>query len=112
MQRHAAYGAAILEARTELPPLAAVVAYQHHMNLDGTGYPARPRGTTIHPASQIVHIADIFDALRTRRPYRDALPVGRVLDILGQDAGPKIDRELFEVFAQMIVSSTQVKQAA
>lgn len=103
LNAHPAAGARILAASTDLPPVVLTIAYEHHMNLDGTGYPRRPPCLRIALPSQIVHIADVFDALRTHRPYREALPIERALAIMGEEAGRCYDAELFRVFCDRVV---------
>jgi putative two-component system response regulator len=61
----------MLLASPDAMELAAVVAYEHHIMLDGGGYPVL-RDTRGEYASRIVHICDVYDALRTNRPYRQA----------------------------------------
>ena len=103
IRRHPAEGAAILLDRREVPTLSAVVAYEHHQRLDGKGYPEQ-RGRRPMLASQIVHIADVFDALRTNRPYRAALPLDEVFRIMSEQAGRAFDAELFAVFMERVVA--------
>ncbi len=103
IRSHPEIGARMLLDQSHLPPLAAVVAYQHHMNLDGTGYPMRRRGESIHPASQMVHVADVFDALRSSRAYREALPQAKVMQIMLEDAGPRMDADLVRIFFEKVV---------
>lgn len=103
MNAHPAAGARILAGSLDLPPVVLTIAYEHHMNLDGTGYPHRPPERRISLPSQIVHIADVYDALRTHRPYRQALPTEKALEIMSEEAGRCYDRELFQVFAADVV---------
>ena len=77
MEQHASVGAALLLARRGVPDVAPIVAMEHHANVDGTGYPRLRRNARPHVASQIVHVADVFDALRTNRPYRAAMDDAR-----------------------------------
>lgn len=106
MNEHPAEGAAILAASPGLSPVAVSVAYEHHMKLDGGGYPKPPRGWRVGLASQVVHIADVFDALRTHRPYREALPMEKTLEILGQESGVAFDAELYRVFVEHVLRAT------
>jgi putative nucleotidyltransferase with HDIG domain len=99
---HPAAGARILLDRDDVPKLASIVAYEHHRRIDGKGYPERPSAAPPSIAAQIVQIADIYDALRTARPYRAALPRDEVLTVMSRDAGLAFDRALFEVFADHI----------
>ncbi len=72
MNRHPAEGASILLQLPEgVNPLLPVVAYEHHVGADGSGYPEHPRIGRAHPASLLVAVADVFDALRTTRSYQD-----------------------------------------
>ncbi len=71
MDQHPLHGAALLLRLPErVDPLLPVVAYQHHLGTDGSGYPARPSTPRIHPASLLVAVADTYDALRTVRSYQ------------------------------------------
>jgi len=92
MQRHPSCGARLL---LDIPgvesanPLLPVVAYQHHMGANQSGYPKLQRNLpqhTLHFASHLVAIADVFDALRTVRPYRPAFSVTKTATILIKDA--------------------------
>ena len=106
MNDHPAEGAAILAASPGLSPVAVSVAYEHHMKLDGGGYPNPPRGWKVSLASQVVHIADVFDALRTHRPYREAMPMAKTLEILGEESGVAFDAELYRVFVEHVLRVT------
>jgi putative nucleotidyltransferase with HDIG domain len=103
MERHTVDGATILLARPNVPDFAPIVALEHHANLDGSGYPKLGRGRRPHLASQIVHIADIFDALRTNRPYRAAMSVEKVKEILDNCSGTSFDGVLLDVFLDAVV---------
>ena len=76
MKRHPEDGARMLMGAGRLPELAAIVAFEHHLQFDGGGYPAVPAGWKTHIGSEITHVADVYDALRSDRPYR-AGPAGR-----------------------------------
>jgi HD-GYP domain-containing protein (c-di-GMP phosphodiesterase class II) len=79
-----------------------MIAYGHHEKLDGSGYPRGLKETDIPIQSQIIAIADIYDALTAGdRPYKSGLPVARVLKILQQEAAHnKLNPELVELFEQ------------
>jgi putative nucleotidyltransferase with HDIG domain len=99
----------IMESDDELE-LAAVVAYEHHIMLDGGGYPALhyPRDCTM--ASRLVHVCDVFDALSTKRPYRDAWPQEKVLAYLDERAGSEFDPHLVGRFnAMMRAGAAQIR---
>jgi putative two-component system response regulator len=82
--------------------LAAVVAYEHHLLLDGSGYPCRHSPRDTHYGSRLVHVCDVYDALRTRRPYRDAWESETALQYLEQRAGLEFDPALATTFTAMV----------
>jgi len=102
LRRHPVDGARLILAREQKLDLAATVAYEHHIMLNGHGYPRfrYPRGT--HFASRLVHICDVFDALCTARPYRDAWMTEMALAYIEERAGLDFDAELAEAFTGMM----------
>ena len=72
------------------------------MNLDGSGYPTPPKKWQVHPASQVVHVADVFDALRTHRPYRRAMSLVDAIGAMSKNAGVWFDAELFSIFVDRV----------
>jgi putative nucleotidyltransferase with HDIG domain len=102
MQRHPVEGARLILERDDELEIAAMVAYEHHLMIDGAGYPHRhyPRGAQY--ASRLVHVCDVYDALRTKRPYRDAWPSTRALSYIESRAGSEFDPALARVFVQMM----------
>lgn len=102
MNAHPVEGARlILRAENELD-LAAVVAYEHHIMLNGGGYPSMHYRRDCHRASKLVHVCDVYDALRTRRPYRDAWPADKVLAYLEERSGTEFDGEIAHAFTRMM----------
>ena len=95
-----------------MPDVAAIVAYEHHMHLDGTGYPDRLRGNRPHLASQIVQQADVYDALRTHRPYRAAMTEKEACDLLCTGTGSKYDTPLVETFIERVASRVDAPPSA
>ncbi|NND84030.1 MAG: HD domain-containing protein [Acidimicrobiia bacterium] len=77
---------------------AAVIAHQHHEKWDGSGYPQGLKGEEIHTYGRVVALVDVFDALRSRRAYKDALPIEEVVQILQKDSGHHFDPRLVDVF--------------
>ena len=102
MNEHPAAGARLLLDAEEDLDLAAVVAYEHHIMINGGGYPALAYPRACHHASRLVHVCDVYDALRTRRPYRDAWEFERVLGYLGERSGLEFDPELVSAFTRMM----------
>ncbi len=104
MNRHPAEGARmILETEDQLD-LAATVAYEHHIKLNGGGYPTLAYPRRCHQASDLVHVCDVFDALRTDRPYRAAWATAKVLSYLEEGGGTEFDPDLVRAFVQMMRS--------
>jgi putative nucleotidyltransferase with HDIG domain len=102
MNGHPADGARIiLESRPGLD-LPAVVAYEHHIMLNGGGYPSLTFRRDCHQASKLVHVCDVYDALRTHRPYREAWPQERTLGYLEGRGGSEFDTELVTAFGRMM----------
>lgn len=99
MKTHARIGHDIL-ARSDAPlfRLASQIALRHHERWDGRGYPDGLAGQDIPEAARIVALADVFDALTMKRPYKDAWPVERALGALRAEAGRHFEPRLVELF--------------
>ena len=102
MRRHAVDGAKIIYESDRQLDLASAVAYEHHIMIDGGGYPSRHFRREPQKASKLVHICDVYDALRTNRPYRPAWESERVLEIIERGSGPDFDAELSTSFLKMM----------
>lgn len=102
MKAHPVDGARmILTARQRLD-LAAVVAYEHHIHFNGGGYPTLRYPRKCHQASELVHVCDVFDALRSERPYRPAWPLAQALALIEENAGKEFHPDLAQAFLQMM----------
>jgi putative nucleotidyltransferase with HDIG domain len=102
MNAHPAAGARLLLEADDDLDLAIVVAYEHHIMINGGGYPSLAYPRSCHHGSKLVHVCDVYDALRTRRPYRDAWEFDKVLAYLTERAGLEFDVELVEAFTRMM----------
>jgi putative nucleotidyltransferase with HDIG domain len=102
IQRHPVEGARMILERDRGLGLAAVVAYEHHIFLNGEGYPTLMFARACHYASRIVHVCDVYDALCTDRPYRAAWPPQQALAYLHEQAGRELDPEVVHAFSEMI----------
>jgi putative nucleotidyltransferase with HDIG domain len=102
MQRHPVDGAKIILTSDRELDLAAAVAYEHHIMIDGGGYPHCHFHRSCHPASVLVHVCDVYDALRTNRPYRAAWESARVLGYIEERAGSEFDPEVARKFVTMM----------
>jgi putative nucleotidyltransferase with HDIG domain len=102
MNRHPEDGArAILRHEANLD-VAAIVAYEHHIMLNGGGYPRLHYRRDCALASRLVHVCDVYDALRTRRPYRDAWSAAQAEAYLLERVGSEFDPELVRAFVTML----------
>jgi len=102
MNEHPAAGARMLLDAEEDLDLAVVVAYEHHIMINGGGYPALHYARDCHHASKLVHVCDVYDALRTRRPYRDAWSLEKTLGYLQERSGVEFEPELCDAFVRMM----------
>lgn len=103
VRRHPVDGARVLLDVGDLPDIVPIVAFEHHMHIDGGGYPRMGRGWACNLAGQIVHVADVFDAMRTNRPYRAALSTAEACNVMYQGAGTEFDRALLDAFYEHVV---------
>lgn len=94
LKRHTIYGMDRLQLIDELPKTTALVAYQTHERLDGTGYPHRKRTHAIHDYAKIVAVADVYHAMIGDRPYRDEslIPYRAMEELLQMGRRNKLDR--------------------
>ena len=104
MNQHPVEGARLILETEDQLDLAATVAYEHHIRIDGGGYPTMSHARRCHQASDLVHICDVFDALRTNRPYREAWPTAEVLSYVEEASGTEFDPDLAGPFVQMMRS--------
>jgi putative nucleotidyltransferase with HDIG domain len=102
MNRHPEDGARLIMKGEQDLGLAAIVAYEHHIRLDGGGYPLVPGARTCHPASRLVHVCDVFDALRTHRPYRAAWSLDDTVRHIRERSGLEFDPLFVVPFLAMI----------
>jgi putative nucleotidyltransferase with HDIG domain len=102
MNAHPVEGARMIISTEKDLDLAAVVAYEHHIMLNGGGYPSLKYPRDRHYASKMVHVCDVYDALRTNRPYREAWPSEKVLAYLEERAGTEFDETVAKTFVKMM----------
>ncbi|MCX8005344.1 MAG: HD domain-containing protein, partial [Burkholderiaceae bacterium] len=103
MQTHTTVGAELL-AKSEIPHMrmAEEIARFHHEWWNGAGYPFGIGGTAIPLAARITALADVFDALTHRRPYKEAWPVARALEEIARLRGQQFDPHLTDLFLALI----------
>ena len=96
---HTTIGAKILSnSSAKIIMLAEQIALSHHERWDGQGYPNGLSGKDIPLAGRIVAVADVFDALRSKRPYKEIFPVEVALDIMKKERGKHFDPDVLDIF--------------
>jgi putative two-component system response regulator len=103
MKQHSRIGYDILsKSHAPLFKLAAEIALNHHEKWDGSGYPNGLAEEAIPESARIVAIADVFDALCMRRPYKEPWPLERILPKLHELAGNHLDKRLVTIFIDIM----------
>jgi putative nucleotidyltransferase with HDIG domain len=102
MRRHVVDGAEILRRTPEMPVMAPVVAFEHHLRLDGSGYPFTVKREALNLGSMMCAIADVYDAMRSQRAYQQAHPTDRILAVLQKNEGSQLEPNLVRRFVQLL----------
>ena len=102
MKQHVIDGAHILRRTPEMPALAPIVAFEHHLKQDLSGYPENIGHRKLNLCTMIVSIADVFDALRSNRPYREGLATSRIRSIMSEQGNPAFNQVLLRRFVNMM----------
>ncbi|MDP8212145.1 MAG: HD domain-containing protein [Candidatus Zapsychrus exili] len=103
MKTHAKIGAQILpDNNSKLLSMAKVIALTHHENWDGTGYPQKLKEENIPLLGRIVRLCDVFDALTSRRPYKEAWPIEQALAEIYSLDGIQFDPNLVAKFKEVL----------
>ncbi|MFH1094077.1 MAG: HD-GYP domain-containing protein [Candidatus Omnitrophota bacterium] len=101
MRDHPLLGVKILEQQEEVSKLSVLIACQHHMKYDLSGYP-NIENCSLHPLSLMVNICDVYDAITSKRAYKKPFPSDKALSIMMRLIGCDFDPQLFKIFTQMI----------
>jgi putative two-component system response regulator len=111
MKQHTVIGAKILkESDAEFIKLAEIIAQCHHEKWDGTGYPGSLKGIDIPIAGRITAIADVFDALTSKRPYKEPFSVEESLSIIREGRGTHFDPEVVDAFFAILDEILAIKK--
>ena len=112
MKQHTVFGAEILgECESGLLKVAKSVALYHHEKWDGSGYPHGLKEYDIPTEARLVALADVFDALTSERPYKDAWPIDKTLDYIRQQSGRQFEPKIVEILEQSIEQLIEFKDA-
>jgi putative two-component system response regulator len=102
MKTHPQIGAQILEgSKSELLMKGRIIAMTHHEKWDGSGYPKGLAGGDIPLEGRITAVADVFDALTSKRPYKEAISAEKAFSIIREGRGRHFDPELTDIFLAM-----------
>ncbi|HEU5360268.1 MAG TPA: HD domain-containing phosphohydrolase [Candidatus Deferrimicrobiaceae bacterium] len=104
MSEHPVLGAKALRKMDCGSDLPVIVCFEHHMKYDRSGYPKTTNTGQLHPVSYMTQIADVYDALRTYRPYRDGLDIKTTLSIMQRGRGTEFEPELYDNFLQTVLA--------
>lgn len=102
METHTIQGANYVLGLKNVPKLSVLAALEHHLKFDGSGYPVISKGWQPHIVSQMIAISDVFDALRSRRCYKEPAPMDRIVEILKSEKGTAFHPVLVENFLKLI----------
>jgi len=102
MKRHAERGFYLLKDEPNIPILSAHCAYQHHERINGSGYPRGIRGDEIHEYAKWIGIVDSYDAMTSRRTYRDAMLPHQAVEILYSGSGTLYETSMLQLFRDKV----------
>jgi putative two-component system response regulator len=111
MKEHAEIGYRILVGSgSKILDMAASIAWTHHERIDGNGYPNGLMGDEIPIEGRIATIADVFDALTSKRVYKPAFSVEKALEIMIEGLGTQFDKEFFGLFQGAMDEVLEIKE--
>jgi putative two-component system response regulator len=115
MKTHAALGRdAIVSAEKQLGMevdflrVAKEIAYCHHEKWDGTGYPEGTKGDAIPISARLMAVADVYDALISRRIYKEGMPQAKAMGIIKEGRGTHFDPDVVDAAEQLLAEFTEV----
>lgn len=104
MAEHPVLGAKALRKMDCGSDLPMIVCFEHHVKYDGSGYPKIPNRGPLHPVSYMTQIADVYDALRTYRPYRESLDIKTTLSIMEKGRGTEFEPRFYDNFLRTVLA--------
>ena len=115
IKEHAAYGKTLIETlksrldNQKFLDYAQTMAFLHHERWDGSGYPIGLKSEEIPLLARVMAIADVYEALTSKRPYKDAISHDEALEIIADGAGTQFDPQLVTLFLSVANKLTEVK---
>jgi putative two-component system response regulator len=113
MKEHTTIGGLMLQDGERYPIIKAgqIIAQQHHEKYNGSGYPLGLSGEDIHVYARIVSIVDVFDALSSKRVYKDAFSLEKTLEIMKDGEGSHFDPILLNLFIDNLDSFLEIRDS-
>lgn len=112
MRKHTDIGRDILvDSDRRLLSSACSIAYEHHEHWDGKGYPKGLKGEEIHLYARITALADVYDALSSKRCYKDAWPQEKVLHYISEESGKSFDPNLASLFLEYSEQINSIRES-
>ncbi|KAF0107479.1 MAG: putative two-component system response regulator [Chloroflexi bacterium] len=113
LEKHTSEGASMLSGSTSIIlQTGAVIAATHHERWDGSGYPNKLSGDDIPLSGRICALADVFDALVTRRPYKEVVEDKEAVEIVVKSSGKLFDPKCIKVFEKKINEILLIKNSS
>jgi HD-GYP domain-containing protein (c-di-GMP phosphodiesterase class II) len=112
IKRHPEWGAELIDELGGFTPTVRKLVLGHHERLDGSGYPRALRGDEIDLAMSILAVCDVYDALVSKRVYRDAWSPGKALSLLEAESGREFDARCVEALANVLQEETRASHPA
>ena len=110
MKTHTEIGGRLLKGSDTLIATARDIALCHHENWDGSGYPQGLQGEQIPVLARVCSIADVFDALMTRRPYKEAWPLEQAIELIRNESGKKFDPAVVDAFVLALPEILRIRE--
>ena len=111
MKTHTTIGGELLsDSNSKFFKMAREIALSHHEQWGGNGYPKKLKGEDIPLVGRICGLCDVFDALLTRRPYKEAWTLDQTLDTISHDKGRHFDPALVKYFLKILPQITQIRK--
>ncbi|WP_413698913.1 HD-GYP domain-containing protein [Psychromonas sp. KJ10-10] len=103
MQTHTTIGYKILsDSQSKYMQMGAIIALNHHERFNGSGYPNKLKGSDIPLIARIVSVADVFDALRSVRPYKHAWSIEDSVSFIKDNSGTQFDPQCVDAFCKRL----------
>lgn len=104
IKKHPLYGYNMLKDNTMVSSTIKYTIFAHHENEDGSGYPRGLKSNEIYKFAKIIHIVDVFDALISKRPYKEPMPMNEAIQYIKDNIGHMFDKKYAEIFCNIMPS--------